>query len=64
MKRWYNEITGIYKYRHYAKKDAKEDEVVVKVDDGYKIIKASDYNVWKKQNASKSKRKKSKAKEQ
>lgn len=45
----YDEMTGIYKSRYYAKKDAREDEVVVKVDGGYKIMNASDYNIWKKQ---------------
>ena len=45
----YNEMTGLYKSRYYAKKEARKDEVVVKVDGGYKIMSASNYNIWKKQ---------------
>ena len=45
----YEEMTGIYKSRYYAKKAARGDEVVVKVDGGYKIMSASNYNIWKKQ---------------
>ncbi len=41
--------TGLYTSRYYAQKDATGDEVVVKVCGGYRIMSASDYNVWRKQ---------------
>lgn len=41
--------TGLYTSRYYARKDATGDEVVVKVCGGYRIMSASDYNVWRKQ---------------
>ena len=45
----YDEMTGLYTTRYYAKKDALGDEVVVKVDGGYTIMTASDYQIWKNQ---------------
>lgn len=39
----------IYETRYQAKKNAQGDEVVVKVDGGYAVMKASDYNIWKNQ---------------
>lgn len=41
--------SGLYTSRYYARKDATGDEVVVKVCGGYRIMSASDYNVWRKQ---------------
>lgn len=38
--------TGLYISRHYAKKAAYGDEVVVKVCGGWKIMKAADALVW------------------
>ena len=49
MNKGYDEMTGLYTSRYYAKKAAKGDEVVVKVCGGYTIMTASQYNVWKKQ---------------
>ena len=49
MKNGYDEMTGLYTSRYYAKKAAKGDEVVVKVCGGYTIMTASQYNIWKKQ---------------
>ena len=47
----YDDFTGTFKTRYYAKKYAKYDEVVVKVDGGYTIMTADFYNrIWKKQN--------------
>lgn len=45
----YNPCTGLYKSRYYAKKAAYGDEVVVYVGDGYKVMKVTDWIVWKKQ---------------
>lgn len=45
----YDPKTGLYTSRYYAKKDATGDDVVVKVYGGYKIMAASDYNIWRKQ---------------
>lgn len=46
----YNQETGLYTSRYYAKKDATGEEVVIKVDGGYKIMDASYYyNIWRKQ---------------
>lgn len=47
--RGYNEVTGLYISRYYAKKEARSDEVVVKVDGGYKIMSYSEYTIWRKQ---------------
>lgn len=41
--------TGLYTSRYYARKDATGGDVVVKVCGGYRIMSASDYNVWRKQ---------------
>lgn len=44
----YNDLTGLFKSRYYAKKYAKEDEVVVKVEGGYTVMSADFYNrIWK-----------------
>ena len=45
----YDEKTGLYTSRYYAKKAATGDKVVVKVCGGYTIMTASQYNGWKKQ---------------
>ena len=46
----YDDFTGTFKTRYYAKKYAKGDEVVVKVDGGYTIMSASYYySIWKNQ---------------
>ena len=46
----YDDFTGLFKTRYYAKKYAKGDEVVVKVDSGYTIMSADFYyGIWKKQ---------------
>ena len=46
----YDESTGLFKSRYYAKKCAKGDEVVVKVTDGYTIMTADYYyRIWKNQ---------------
>lgn len=45
----YDQETGLYASRYYAKKDVTSDEVVVKVCGGYKIMSASDYIIWRKQ---------------
>lgn len=39
----------IYKNRYQAKKVAGYGDVVVKVEGGYVIISAKDYEIWKKQ---------------
>lgn len=41
--------TGLYISRYYAQKAAWGDEVVVKVMGGYRIMKVTDYIIWKKQ---------------
>ena len=43
----YNEMTGLYTSRYYAKKNACSYEVVVKVCGGYTIMDAADYRIWK-----------------
>lgn len=43
----YDEFTGLFKSRYYAKKYARGDEVVIKVEGGYMIMSASYYNTWK-----------------
>ena len=40
----YDNFTGTFKTRYYAKKYAKYNEVVVKVDGGYTIMTADFYN--------------------
>lgn len=45
----YDEMTGLYTSRYYAKKNACSYEVVVKVDGGYKIMDAADCRTWKNQ---------------
>lgn len=42
-------ITGLYTTRYYARKACPGDCVVVKVDGGYMIMTASNYNIWRKQ---------------
>jgi diaminopimelate decarboxylase len=49
MNKGYDENTGLYTSRYYAKKAASGDEVVVKVCGGYTIMTATHYNTWKKQ---------------
>lgn len=41
--------TGLYTSRYYARKACPGDCVVVKVCGGYTIMRAADYNVWRKQ---------------
>lgn len=44
----YNDLTGLFESRYYAKKYAKGDEVVVKVEGGYTVMKADYYyRIWK-----------------
>lgn len=44
----YNDFTGLFKSRYYAKKYAKGDEVVVKVEGGYTVMTADYYyRIWK-----------------
>lgn len=45
----YNECSGLYSTRYYAKKVASGNDIVVKVDGGYTIMSPHDYNIWKKQ---------------
>lgn len=45
----YDLESGLYTSRYYARKAATGNDVVVKVEGGYKIMRASDYNVWRKQ---------------
>lgn len=46
----YDESTGLFKSRYYAKKCAKGDEVIVKVEGGYTIMTADYYQrIWKNQ---------------
>jgi hypothetical protein len=45
----YCPATGLYKSRYYAKKAALSYEVIVKMGDGYKIMDARDYQIWKNQ---------------
>lgn len=49
MKSGFNEMTGLYITRYYAKKNAGENEVVVSVDGGYKIMDIADYRIWRNQ---------------
>lgn len=43
----YDDYTGLFKSRYYAKKYAKGNEVVVKVDGGYTVMSANYYRIWK-----------------
>lgn len=45
----YDDFKGLYESRYYAKKYAKGNEVVVKVDGGYTIMDANYYKTWKNQ---------------
>lgn len=46
----YNDYTGLFESRYYAKKYAKGDEVVVKVEGGYTVMPADFYyKIWKTQ---------------
>lgn len=45
----YDKYTGLFTSRYYAKKCAKGDEKVVKVEGGYTIMTYADYNIWKSQ---------------
>jgi hypothetical protein len=46
----YNESTGLFESRYYAKKYAKSDEIVVKVEGGYTIMNDGYYyKIWKNQ---------------
>lgn len=49
MNKGYDETTGLYTTRYYAKKVATGNDVVVKVDGGYTIMTASEYQIWKNQ---------------
>lgn len=50
MNKGYDQETGLYKTRYYAKKDAKYNEVAVKVCGGYRLMDWHYYIfVWKKQ---------------
>lgn len=40
-------MTGLYTTRYYAHKACPGDCVVVKVDGGYMIMTASNYNIWR-----------------
>lgn len=49
-KNGYNERTNTYKSRYYAKKAAFGDEIVVKWGpEEYRIMKATEWVIWKKQ---------------
>lgn len=46
----YDEMSGLYKSRYYASKAKTDDnDVVVKVCGGFKIMDAYEYAVWKEQ---------------
>ena len=45
----YDEMSGLYKSRYYANKAKSDNEVVVKVCGGFKIMDAYEYAVWKEQ---------------
>lgn len=46
----YDEMSGLYKSRYYANKAKRDDnDVVVKVCGGFKIMGVYEYEVWKKQ---------------
>ena len=42
-----DEKTGLYKSRYLAKKAAYGSQVIVKVDGGYTIMDAKQYNIWR-----------------
>lgn len=45
----YNPKTDLFKSRYYAKKQARGDEVIVKVEGGYQLMKIEKWIIWKKQ---------------
>ncbi len=45
----HGEPCGRYISRYYARKAAREDQVVVKVYGGYKIMDADQYRIWRQQ---------------
>ena len=45
----YDDFTGLFTSRYYAKKCAKGDEVVVKVEGGYTVMTADFYRIWRTQ---------------
>ena len=45
----YDEMNGLYKSRYYANKAKSDNEVVVKVCGGFKIMSVYEYEDWKKQ---------------
>lgn len=45
----YNEQINLYTSRYYAKKAAYSDEIIIKVEGGYKIMTVQQYNVWRRQ---------------
>lgn len=45
----YNEYTGLWNSRYYAKKNCPEGSRVVKVYGGYQIMTESEYKTWKNQ---------------
>lgn len=46
---YHGEPCDLYISRYYARKIAREDQVVVKVCGGYKIMGAEQYRIWRKQ---------------
>jgi hypothetical protein len=45
----YNPKTGLFKSRYYARKQARGDEVTVKVEGGYKLMKIDQWYIWREQ---------------
>lgn len=45
----YDDYTGLFKSRYYAKKYARGDDVVVKVEGGYTVMPADHYRIWKRE---------------
>lgn len=43
------EVMMIYKSRYMARKEARAEEVVVKVEGGYMLMEAREYRIWKSQ---------------
>lgn len=43
----YDERSGLYISRYYAKKDATGADVIVKAEGGYKIMTVSAYRIWR-----------------
>lgn len=39
--------TGLYISRYYAHKAAMGDKIIIKVEGGYKIMSAANYNIWR-----------------